>query len=143
MDEELKTESDKIPETDNNQPEENAVFSDDFIIGKNFSIDEEDSLTEADLVSQYSDEIDTPDAGNEEHKGKKTKKKGCLGALFLIVTIFVVSVSLAAVIILMCVDYLGIGNSGTYEIEITKGSSTSQIAEKLKDQGVIKSDILI
>ncbi|MDD4698966.1 MAG: endolytic transglycosylase MltG [Oscillospiraceae bacterium] len=142
MDEELKTEGTKIPETDNNQQEEQTVFSDDFIIGKNFSIDEEDSLTEADLVSQYSEENDTSDTKDDKCKGKKAKKKGCVGALFLIIAIFVASVSLAAVIVLMCIDYLGIGNSGTYEVEIPKGSATSQIAEKLKDQGVIKSDIL-
>ena len=142
MDEELKAENNKIPETDNNQVEEELKFSDDFIIGKDFSIVDEDSLTEEDLVSQYNDENDAENIDGDKSDGKKARKKGCFGAFFLVAAIFVISISLAAVIILMCIDYLGIGNSGTYEVEITKGSSTAQIAEKLKDEGIIKSDIL-
>ena len=157
MDEELKSENSEATEndknennqikentvlSDDNKTEEDSVFSDDFIIGKNFSIIAEDSLTEADLVSQYDDENDSTNENSDKRKGNKTRKKGCLGAFFLVAAIFIVSISLAAVIILMCVDYLGIGHSGTYEVEIDKGSSTAQIAQKLQEQGLIKSDIL-
>lgn len=76
------------------------------------------------------------------HKKKKKKKKRnrLPGVLILTTFIFAVSIVLAMVIIGFGKDMLGIGKSDTTKLIIIKdGATTEQIAEQLKDEGIIKS----
>lgn len=74
-------------------------------------------------------------------KKKKKKKRNRLpGVLILTTFIFAVSIVLAMVIIGFGKDMLGIGKSDTTKLIIIKeGATTEQIAEQLKDEGIIKS----
>ncbi len=76
----------------------------------------------------------------EEHK--KAKKKGCLSAFVWIGTIVIISVALAAGLIFGVSDYLGLGKSEDAVVTIQQGMSTSQIANELKQAGVIRQPLL-
>ena len=84
----------------------------------------------------------------EEEETKEPKKKSKTGKLALksiiwIVSVVIVSVSLAATLLYGMFDFLGIGPGRGHEIiiEIEQGSSSAQIAQTLKDKGVIKSEL--
>lgn len=74
-------------------------------------------------------------------KKKKKKKRNRLpGVLILTTFIFAISIVLAMVIIGFGKDMLGIGKSDTTKLIIIKeGATTEQIAEQLKNEGIIKS----
>ncbi len=97
----------------------------------------------------YPDEYAYP-AGNEylpqrsaprKKKKKKKKKRSRLpGVLILTTFIFAVSIVLAMVIIVFGRDMLGIEKSDTTKlIVIEEGATTEEIAQQLKDEGIIKS----
>ena len=75
-----------------------------------------------------------------EHK--KAKKKGCLSALIWIGCIVIVSVGLAATLIVGISDYLGLGKAEGAVVTVEQGMSTSQIASALKEAGVIRQTFL-
>lgn len=90
----------------------------------------------------YSEDYGYPPQRNVPRKKKKKKKKRnrLPGVLILTTFIFAVSIVLAMVIIGFGKDMLGIGKSDTTKLIIIKeGSTTEQIAEQLKDEGIIKS----
>jgi len=106
---------------------ENEAFKnplDNFIIGDGFEIPKEQEPTPL----------------------KKKKKNGKLAvkSIIWIVCVVAVSVGFAYTILLGISDYLGIGPGRGHEIvvEIKQGSSSSKIAQTLKDEGVIKSELL-
>lgn len=74
-------------------------------------------------------------------KKKKKKKRSRLpGVLILTTFIFAVSICLSMVIIAFGKDMLGIGKSDTAKtITISEGVTTEQIAQMLKDEGIIRS----
>lgn len=74
-------------------------------------------------------------------KKKRKKKRNRLpGVLILTTFIFAVSICLSMVIIAFGKDMLGIGKSDTPRtITITDGITTEEIAQLLKDEGIIKS----
>ena len=76
-----------------------------------------------------------------KRKKKKKKKRNRLpGVLILTVFIFAVSICLSLVIIAFGKDMLGIGKGETtHLIIIPEGATTDEIAEILKDEGIIKS----
>ena len=78
---------------------------------------------------------------HKKKKKKKKKKRNRLpGVLILTTFIFAVSIVLAMVIIGFGKDMLGIGKSDTTKLIIIKdGATTEEIAEQLKDEGIIKS----
>lgn len=79
-------------------------------------------------------------AGKKKKKKKKKKRNRLPGVLILTTFIFAVSIVLAMVIIGFGKDMLGIGKSDTTKLIIIKeGATTEQIAEQLKDEGIIKS----
>lgn len=79
-------------------------------------------------------------------KKKKSKKnsgaKGCLTAGIWIFCIVAVSVGLAVGALFAVTDFLGVGRSGTVEIEIPKGATSAKIAKILDENGVIKYSTL-
>ncbi len=81
----------------------------------------------------------------KKSRKNKTRKKMARGfkTAIWIVSILIISVCLAGLLILTAVEILGIGpNKGdTVTIVVEKGMSTSDIANELKDQGVINSAI--
>ena len=82
-----------------------------------------------------------PQRGPEPRKKKKKKKKRSRlpGVLILTTLIFAVSIILSMVIIIFGKDMLGIGKSDTLKMIIVKeGATTSEIAQQLKDEDIIK-----
>lgn len=96
--------------------------SNDFVIGEGFEISEESTST----------------AKLKKQKKKSSKK------LIIISMVVVISLSLALGAIFAGADYLGMGfgRGDEVEINIEIGSSTSQIANQLKDSGAVKIPFL-
>lgn len=103
--------------------------TDDFIIGKDFNIEESNS-------QQVSVKPNKRKKGKRVPAGVKT--------LIWVLSIVVVSVGLAFGIIFTAADYfgLGFGRGNDCVIELEKGTSTIKIAQKLKDSGAVKIPIL-
>ena len=81
---------------------------------------------------------------SEEPKPTTKSKKSFAKRLILISTIVIISLSLVFGAIFTVADYLGIGfgRGEKVEINIEKGSSTSEIAGQLKESGAIKIPFL-
>lgn len=76
----------------------------------------------------------------KKKKKKKKKRSRLPGVLILTTFIFAVSIVLAMVIIVFGRDMLGIEKSDTTKlIVIEEGATTEDIAQQLKDEGIIKS----
>lgn len=103
------------------------INDDDFIIDKGFSIGE-------------------PEQPEKRGKRAKRSKKGgsVIKNVIWILFIVVVSVGLAVTAIVGLSDYVGIGfgRGEVCEMDISYGSSTSAIAQKLEDTGAVKMPIL-
>ena len=103
------------------------INDDDFIIDKGFSIGE-------------------PEQPEKHGKRAKRSKKGgsVIKNVIWILCIVVVSVGLAVTAIVGLSDYVGIGfgRGEVCEMDISYGSSTSAIAQKLEDTGAVKMPIL-
>ncbi|MBQ7289013.1 MAG: endolytic transglycosylase MltG [Clostridia bacterium] len=78
----------------------------------------------------------------KKYKSKKSQRKGCATALVWVLCIVVVSVGLATGLLLMIADFLGVGKSGTVQIEIEKGASSASIARTLDEAGAIRYSTL-
>lgn len=75
-------------------------------------------------------------------KSSKTKaKRSWKKTLIWVVLIVAISVTVASFAIVAVVDYLGYGTETEQTVEIPKGSSTAQIADVLKEKGVVSSEI--
>lgn len=100
------------------------INDDDFIIGKGFNVDEPE----------------------QKKCGKKRPKKGSsiIKNIIWIISIIVVSVALAATVVVGLFDYtgLGFGRGESVQIDIPYGSSTVTIAEKLEESGAVKMPLL-
>lgn len=96
----------------------------------------DDLLKDIETVSN-----DGPPIYRKNPKNKKVKK---VKSFVWVIVIFVVSLLLAFTILLFACEYLGIGFSkeGECTVEISKGMSTSQIADELSEQGAITSPLL-
>ncbi len=150
---------DTVQETINKEP---ASDTDDLINNDPLKIDYQEAPDESVFPSvaenSYTEDVVYPDNGEyyEDHeyppeypvqrstqrkKKKKKKKRNRLpGVLILTTFIFAVSIVLAMVIIGFGKDMLGIGKSDTTKLIIIKeGSTTEEIAQQLKDEGIIKS----
>ena len=98
---------------------------DDFVIGKGFVVEEPTKTAE-----------------------KTPKKKGggnAIKNIIWILAIIVVSVGVALAIIYVGADYLGFGfgrDGRDKTIEIQSGSATVQIAEQLKEEGIVKCPLV-
>lgn len=103
------------------------INDDDFIIDKGFSIGE-------------------PEQPEKRGKRAKRSKKGgsVIKNVIWILCIVVVSVGLAVTAIVGLSDYVGIGfgRGEVCEMDISYGSSTFAIAQKLEDTGAVKMPIL-
>lgn len=99
------------------------INDDDFVIGKGFSLE------------QF--ETKKP---KKRRRGSKKRGATVLKNVIWIVCILAVSVGLAVMCLRAGADYLGISfeKGKDVHVEIPNGSSTEQIADKLKEAGVIK-----
>ncbi len=102
---------------------------DEFVIGKGFTIPEEQPV----------DELPASPA-----KEKKKSSGGALKNVIWIFLILVISIGLAFGAIYAGADYMGIGFGRGEEtvIEIAKGSSTKSIADALQESGAVKMPVL-
>lgn len=117
---------------------DDSNLSEDFVIGKDFFIDS----TEVDEM------VETEPKEKQPVKKKKRKKKAstgksCLFAIIWMAAIFIISISAATAVLYLGMDYLGVGfdNNSTAEVVIVvgEGDGAKEIAEKLKEAGLIKS----
>ncbi len=101
-------------------------FSDDFVIGEGFAIDET--------------------VPKESVQRSKTKKKGStwktIKPIIWILSIIIIPVIIAGTALLVVFEYLGLAKSGgECVLEIAQGTPTVQIAQQLKDEGAINSKL--
>ncbi len=126
----------KEPDVDGNLDDRN--LSDDFVIGKDFFIDS----TEADGMVIPTEPKTVP---NKKKAKKQSTGKSCLLAVVWMVLILVISVSAALGIMHFGMDYLGVGldDDATVEIEVVieEGAGTKEIAQTLKEAGIIDSPL--
>lgn len=109
---------------ENKDFEQKNNFTDDFVIGEGFAIDATPSETK----------------GSARKKKKSTWQT--IKPVVWIVSIIAVSVFLAGGILLAGAEYLGLGKSGgDCIVEISQGTSTIEIAQKLKSEGAINSKL--
>ena len=104
--------------------EQTMVSDDDFVIGKGFEIESTE---------------ETP-----PRMPKKRKSKGIVRTLIRVFLILIISGGLAFGVIYAGADYLGIGfgRGSEVTVEIEKGSTVPQIAEKLQEAGAVKIPVL-
>lgn len=121
-------------------------LSDDFVIGQDFFINDTGEASE--VPESHPSMASRSNAATRKKKKKKksnTTSKGCLGAVIWLALILVTAIGLSAVIIYLGSDYLGIstaaGSAINKEIVIPKGTTTHAIADKLEDEGIIKSSL--
>ena len=115
---------------------DHSNLSDDFILGKDFFINDEDIPVEEEINS-------------EKHAPKRKKKQsagsGCLKSVIWMAAILVIAISAAAVLLFLGSDYLGVSLASDAteqrEIVVEKGSSAGEVAKLLEEQGVIKSSL--
>lgn len=117
---------------------------DDFIIGKGFKITERDENISLGGARSSNSNSQRERRDYDERGRKKSKKRssGCLGTVIWILVILIISVSIAAAVLIAASDVFGIGKSGVSEVNIEIGSSTASIAESLKEAGAIRSSTL-
>lgn len=100
---------------------------DDFIIGKGFTIDEQE-----------------PPVKSHSAAKKKRGMSAGVKTVIWIVSIFIVAIAIAFGVIFSVSDYMGIGfgRGNDCVVEIEKGTSTIKIARKLEECGAVKMPIL-
>ncbi len=76
--------------------------------------------------------------GKKKKKRKKPRRKGCFSAVVWVIGIIVASVGLTFGALTVVADFLGIGKSGTVQLEIKPGTSSANIARQLDDTGVVR-----
>ena len=119
----------------------------------NKQVQEDTDLTEKEPQSEKTDDENLPVSDTEEPEGKKNKrrmsqkKKGCLVAFIWVFVIMLVSALLATGVIVVAVDYMGIGKEiiqGNRDVQIIieHGASTKEIAAQLKEHGIIMSETM-
>lgn len=75
-------------------------------------------------------------------KSKQRSSKSWKKTLIWVVCVVGISAIITGFIVTGVVDYLGYGTSSDHTIEIKKGSSTSDIANVLKEDGIISSKLI-
>lgn len=112
---------------------EKPAVKDDFVIGAGFTVDETVDIEEDMMNRKVS-----------KKKSSKKNNKGCLGSVIWVVGIIVISVALAATVMITFADYLGIGIGRGEEVvvEISQGMPTSKIANELKEVNAVSSPLL-
>lgn len=101
---------------------------DDFIIGKGFSVNSEEE-----------------EGSDKKSKKRKKKKRGSIvKSIVWVLSIIIISVSLASALIYGGADLMGIGfgRGEQTTIEIKSGSSATQISETLEETGAVKIPFL-
>lgn len=115
-----------------NDEKENTVSEnqpkDDFVIGEGFFFNEETS--DEKVVAQR-----RPDE-------KKQQRKGCLKGTVWLLVVVALAFFIGGSIITFLWDYMGLSSPSSVEIEISKGTSVSQIADTLHENGIIKMPLV-
>lgn len=148
---EIPTELETSAEDDLFQNDHQNYYQDVFSDPESPTVDEENTYSESNIYQNdvnYPEEYEYPPekeyppqrSAPRKKKKKKRKRNRLPGVLILTTFIFAVSIVLAMVIIGFGKDMLGIGKSDTTKLIIIKeGATTEEIAQQLKDEGIIKS----
>ncbi len=100
--------------------------------------------TKADPTDGSTRVIDVPDEEHEDYedeprKGRNSEAVGCLGSIIYIFVVLVISSVLAFFIYRAAVDVTGIGRpTMNIDVNVPEGASTQDVAELLKEKGVIQ-----
>lgn len=101
-----------------------------------------------DPASGEGEESDAPEEPEDSKAGKKKKKKdkttwGCIRGILYAVLVLGASGVLAYFIITGCIDLVGLNKSDQLkDVEIPMGASTQQVAEVLKENGLIDQPLI-
>ncbi len=76
------------------------------------------------------------------YSSKKGGKKSAAKSVVRVICILLIPIIIAGSVLFCLADFMGIGSNGRCEVVIDKGMSTAQIANRLKEAGVIKSPFL-
>lgn len=101
----------------------------------------------------YEEEPEDPTGTNEPQKAKKRKKKkksrmdrttwGCIRGIIYAVLVLGISGTLAYFAITGGIDMVGLNKSSALvDVEIPRGASTEQIADILKEKGLIDQPLI-
>ena len=104
-------------------------------------------------IVTYEEEPEEPDGTNEPQKAKKRKKKkksrmdrttwGCIRGIIYAVLVLGISGTLAYFAITGGIDMVGLNKSSALvDVEIPRGASTEQIADILKEKGLIDQPLI-
>ncbi len=111
---------------------------------KDFSFDDENIIVPKSEPIQDEDIVKVIKKDKKKKsKHRKAKRKNIVKSVIWIVAIVVISVMLAATVIIGTGEYLGIGPGRGKEVvvEIEQGMSTRQIATRLKESGAINNSL--
>ena len=86
--------------------------------------------------------VSREDAKQKKRKAKKNKKHGPLYTLIWVAVILVVSVLIAYFALMFANELLGLVGDTTADVQITQGMNLEQIANELKDKGIIDYPLL-
>ena len=112
-------------DVNNNQQNNDFLPNDEFVIGNGFVID-----------------VEQPNEDKKVKPKKKANAKGVVKTVFWILSILLASATLSVGAIFCVIDYMGLGASNTVTITIDEGESLDNIAQELKDSGVIRFKFL-
>ena len=128
-------------------PDGEDAFSIDAILRENRVAKQEGEAGEPESDESAAPAKDKDAAETSANGKKKSRKKGCLTSIIWVAAIFIISIALAAGLIVSAMDYLGMGKEKLYgnrtvQIEIEKGTSMSEIGHILKENNIIISETL-
>ena len=112
----------------------NAEVNEELVVNEEQDVQNDDTIEQADVNTDSSD----------NHRKKKKNKKSALSLLITTLIIVASSVILASLIISGFQDIYGLNFTESVEkdVYIEKGSTTAQIAQTLKENGIVEQPLL-
>ena len=142
-----------LPEEIHEREETAAEAAAAALVGFSALEDDGNGGEESPPIVTYEEEPEEPDGTNEPQKAKKRKKKkksrmdrttwGCIRGIIYAVLVLGISGTLAYFAITGGIDMVGLNKSSALvDVEIPRGASTEQIADILKEKGLIDQPLI-
>lgn len=103
------------------------------------NVDKKTDTFEIDVTPFFEMENESSDKNNPQNKNGKKSNKSWWKTLVWIFTLVILIFIFSHEGLVFVFDFLGLGESKEIDISIPKGASTFQIAQRLEDEGVIRS----
>ena len=142
-----------LPEEIHEREETAAEAAAAALVGFSALEDDGNGGEESPPIVTYEEEPEEPDGTNEPQKAKKRKKKkksrmdrttwGCIRGIIYAVLVLGISGTLAYFAITGGIDMVGLNKSSALvDVELPRGASTEQIADILKEKGLIDQPLI-